>query len=85
MGRHLPGDRPRPGHRPPRQRPVPGPTVPGDDDPAHPANARYTGGQALYRQQSRTAPPTWIVDNTDLARPEIIVPDPDEPQWFEQG
>lgn len=58
--------------------------VPGDDDPAHPANARYTGGQALYRQQSRTAPPTWIVDNTDLARPEIIVPDPDEPQWFEQ-
>ncbi|HSP59695.1 MAG TPA: uridine kinase [Ornithinimicrobium sp.] len=63
----------------------PGRRVPGDDDPAHPVNARYTGAQALYRQQARTAPPSWIVDNTDLRRPEIVVPDPDEPQWFEQG
>lgn len=58
--------------------------VPGDDDPAHPANARYVEGQRLYRLQSRTWQPTWIVDNTDLQRPELVVPDPDEPQWFEQ-
>lgn len=58
--------------------------VTGDDDPAHPANARYVEGQRLYRLQARTCAPTWIVDNTDLARPELIVPDPDEPQWFDQ-
>lgn len=53
------------------------------DDPAHPANERYVVGQRLYRQQARLFPPTWIVDNSDLARPELVVPDPDEPQWFE--
>lgn len=58
--------------------------VPGDAAPQHPANARYVEGQRLYRLQARTAPPTWIVDNTDLGRPELLVPDPDEPQWFEQ-
>lgn len=58
--------------------------VPGDDDPAHPANTRYVEGQRLYLLQSRTWQPTWIVDNTHLQRPELIVPDPDEPQWFEQ-
>lgn len=55
-----------------------------DPDPGHPANARYVEGQRLYRLQSRTWAPTWIVDNTDLSRPELLVPDPDEPQWFEQ-
>lgn len=58
--------------------------VAGDDDPGHPANARYVEGQRLYRLQARTCPPTWIVDNTDLSRPELIVPDPDDPQWFDQ-
>lgn len=58
--------------------------VPGDHDPGHLANARYVEGQRLYRLQARTCPPTWIVDNTDLQRPELVVPDPDEPQWFEQ-
>ena len=56
--------------------------VPGDDDPEHPANARYVGGQRLYQQQARLWQPTWIVDNSDLQRPELIVPDPEEPQWF---
>lgn len=57
---------------------------PGDDDPAHHANTRYVEGQRLYRLQARTWQPTWIVDNTDLQRPELLVPDPDEPQWFDQ-
>lgn len=56
----------------------------GDEDPDHPANARYVEGQRRYRLQARTCAPTWIVDNTDLSRPELIVPDPDAPQWFDQ-
>ena len=60
----------------------PGSRTPGDDDPEHPANARYVGGQRLYQQQARLWQPTWIVDNSDLQRPELIVPDPEEPQWF---
>ncbi|MFK5583692.1 uridine kinase [Serinicoccus sp. LYQ131] len=58
--------------------------VAGDEDPAHPANERYVEAQRLYRLQARTWPPEWIVDNTDLQRPELVWPDPDEPQWFEQ-
>lgn len=56
--------------------------VAGDDDPEHPANARYVGAQRLYAQQARLWQPTWIVDNSDLQRPHLIVPDPEEPQWF---
>lgn len=52
------------------------------DDPDHPSNARYVGGQKLYLQQARLAPPTWIVDNTDLQRPLLEHPDPDDPNWF---
>lgn len=58
--------------------------VEGDENPSHPANARYVEAHRLYRLQARTWQPTWIVDNTDLPRPELIVPDPDEPQWFER-
>lgn len=61
------------------------PAATGADDPAHPANARYVGGQRLYLQQSRLHPPTWILDNSDLRRPHVIVPDPDAPQWFGDG
>lgn len=53
------------------------------DDPAHEANARYVGGQQLYLQQARLHPPTWILDNTDLQRPALLQPDPEEPQWLE--
>lgn len=53
------------------------------DDPADPANGRYVGGQKLYLQQARLHPPTWILDNTDLARPHLLAPDPEEPQWLE--
>lgn len=59
------------------------PDLMGHPDPADPVNRRYVEGQRLYRQQARLHPPTWIVDNTDLHRPELVVPDPDEPQWFE--
>ncbi|WP_237565628.1 uridine kinase [Ornithinimicrobium cavernae] len=55
----------------------------GSDDPAHEANARYVGGQKLYLQQARLHPPTWILDNTDLQRPVLIDPDPEDPQWLE--
>lgn len=56
----------------------------GDEAPDHPANKRYVDAQNQYRLQTRTWAPDWIVDNTDLSRPELIWPDPDEPQWFEQ-
>lgn len=56
-----------------------------ETDPEHPTNARIVGAQRLYDQQARLYPPTWIVDNTVLAQPELIVPDPEMPQWFEQG
>ena len=55
----------------------------GADDPAHEANTRYVRGQQLYLQQARLHPPTWILDNTDLQRPALIDPDPEEPQWLE--
>ena len=60
-----------------------GARVAGAEDPEHPANARYVGGQRLYGLQSRLWQPTWIVDNTDLQRPQLLVPDPEEPQWFD--
>ena len=55
----------------------------GSDNPEHEANARYVGGQKLYLQQARLHPPTWILDNTDLQRPALLAPDPEEPQWLE--
>lgn len=55
----------------------------GADDPADESNARYVGGQQLYMQQARLHPPTWILDNTNLAQPALIEPDPEEPQWLE--
>lgn len=59
------------------------PTRPGADDPTHESNVRYVGGQRLYLQQARLHPPTWILDNTDLHRPALIDPDPEEPQWLD--
>lgn len=55
----------------------------GADDPEHPANRRYVHGQRLYLQQARLHPPTWILDNSDLQRPVLTAPDPEEPQWLE--
>lgn len=52
--------------------------VPGDEEPDHPANARYVGAQRLYLQQARLHPPTWILDNTDLRRPQLVHPDPED-------
>ncbi|WP_151525268.1 uridine kinase [Serinicoccus kebangsaanensis] len=60
------------------------PHLAGADDPRHAANARYVEAQEIYRLKSRGWPPDWILDNTDLQRPELVWPDPDEPQWFEQ-
>lgn len=61
----------------------PGGPAAASGDPGHPGNARYVGGQRLYLQQSRISPPTWILDNSDLMRPHLVVPDPEAPQWFE--
>lgn len=55
---------------------------PATDAVDHPANTRYVGGQRLYQQQARLHQPTWILDNSDLRRPVLIDPDPDDPQWF---
>jgi len=41
-----------------------------DPDPDAPANARYRGGQELYRREARpSAAASAIVDNSDLAHP----------------
>ena len=41
-----------------------------DPDPDAPANARYRGGQELYRREARpSAAATAIVENSDLAHP----------------
>src|SRR5699024_6651811 len=55
----------------------------GHDDPADPGHARYDGSQRLYLQQARVHPPTWILDNAELARPALIDPDPEHPQWLD--
>lgn len=47
-------------------------------------DAEYVEAQRIYRLQSRTWAPDWIVDTTDPQRPELVWPDPDEPQWFDQ-
>lgn len=59
---------------------------PDEDDPDHPANARYVGAQRMYefdlRSQGRF--PTWILDNTDLERPRLLEPG-DEAGWNTRG
>lgn len=50
-------------------------------DPDHPDNARVVGAQRLYAYELRNQGehwPTWILDNTDLARPRLIDPDPED-------
>lgn len=64
---------------------LPGTREPLEDHPDHPSNARYVEGQRIYQQQARLWEPTWIVDNTDLQRPALVVPDPEDPQWFGDG
>ncbi len=47
-----------------------------DPDPDAPANARYRGGQELYRREARpSAAATAIVENSDLAHPVRIFGD----------
>jgi len=50
---------------------------PEEDDPDHPANARYVGAQRMYDYDLRLRGsfPTWILDNTDLDRPRLLEPD----------
>lgn len=48
------------------------------------APAPPEAGEEAYLLRARTWAPTWIVDTTVPARPELVVPDPDEPQWFDR-
>lgn len=48
------------------------------------AQGGYGPADLDYVRQARLLAPTWMVDLTDAARPELIEPDPDEPQWFDQ-
>lgn len=57
--------------------------VPGEEGPGQEGEPPQVGAQRLYQQQARLWQPTWIVDNSDRSRPELIVPDPEEPQWFD--
>lgn len=53
--------------------------VGGDQDPDHQANRRYVGGQRLYLQEAEVWRATWVLDNSDLARPHLFYGDPEEP------
>ncbi|WP_420114856.1 uridine kinase [Pseudactinotalea sp.] len=57
-----------------------------EDDPDHPANARYVGAQRMYAHELRRQGtfPTWILDNTDLDRPRLLQPDV-EAGWRSRG
>jgi len=50
-----------------------------EDDPDHPANARYVGAQRIYAYELRRdgVLPTWILECTDLDRPVLLEPDPE--------
>lgn len=50
-----------------------------EDDPDHPGNARYVGAQRAYSYELRRTRifPTWILDSTDLDKPVLLEPDPD--------
>ncbi|MGC1207176.1 MAG: uridine kinase [Ornithinimicrobium sp.] len=41
----------------------------GDDDPDHPANARYVEAQRFYLEQAPSQQATWVLDNSNLAQP----------------
>jgi uridine kinase len=43
-------------------------------DPGSPSNRRYVGGQRLYLAEvDPGAKATWVLDNTDLEVPELVV------------
>lgn len=46
-------------------------------DPAAPENDRYVGGQRIYLERARPVErATWVLDNTDLAAPDLRRPRP---------
>ncbi|MGI8946812.1 MAG: uridine kinase [Ornithinimicrobium sp.] len=51
----------------------------GDVDPEHPAHARYVGAQRFYLEQAPVQQATWVLDNTELARPQLLHGDHEEP------
>jgi uridine kinase len=52
--------------------------VPGDEDPEHPANQRYVGGQRLYLARAQFHKTTWVLDNANLMQPALLYGDPEE-------
>jgi uridine kinase len=53
--------------------------VAGDEDPGHPTHARYVEAQRFYLDQAPVQQATWVLDNTDLRRPDLFHGDKDEP------
>ncbi len=51
----------------------------GDDDPEHPSHARHVGAQRFYLEQAPVQQATWVLDNTELARPQLLYGDHEEP------
>lgn len=51
----------------------------GQDDPDHPANARYVQAQRAYLEQAPVQQATWVLDNSDLRRPLLFYGDDEEP------
>ncbi len=51
----------------------------GDEDPEHPSHARYVGAQRFYLEQAPVQQATWVLDNTELARPQLLRGDHEEP------
>lgn len=53
--------------------------VEGDQSPDHPVHARYVQAQRFYLDQAPVQQATWVLDNTDLRRPDLFHGDKDEP------
>ncbi len=43
----------------------------GDNNPEHPANARYVHAQQFYLEQAPSQQATWVLDNSSLAQPTL--------------
>lgn len=52
---------------------------PGEEDPEHAAHTRYVGAQRFYLEQAPVQQATWVLDNSELARPQLLHGDHEEP------
>lgn len=52
---------------------------PGEQEPEHPVHARHVDAQRLYLEQAPVQQATWVLDNSELARPHLLHGDHEEP------